>query len=66
MLLISGIGLLLMTLYEIFVAETDTYFLCEYLWFDVSRWKHPITYWFIIACQTVGGCALIWSGLTET
>lgn len=65
-MILLGVLILLYTVYEVFVAEADTLFVSDWLWFEISRWKHPFTYWTILVIQGIFGVGFLAAGIMET
>ena len=59
-----GIALLVVTVWEYQSEKTNTLFLFKWwLRYDISKYKYPWLYWFVLMVQTVGGIFLILHGI---
>lgn len=59
-----GIALLVVTVWEYQSEKTNTLFLFKWwLRYNISKYKYPRLYWFVLMVQTVGGIFLILHGI---
>ena len=63
-MIVVGVLILLVTLYQLLREEADTMWLWDW-WIDVSRWEHPLIYWALILIQGTLGVLSIWWGCRQ-
>ena len=64
-LIALGVVVLALTAKEFFDGESDTIYLLDWdwIWFDLSRHKHPFLFNAALTAQVVAGIGLIGSGI---